>query len=929
MFYMKKLYIILLLSFFYIAGINAQVSVTTQHNDLKRTGWNAQETTLTQANVSGGNFGLLSRKKVDDQVYAQPLIVSGLTIKSKKHNVLFTVTVNNTLYAFDADDTSSTPIWKKSLTYSGYRAPVNTDMTGACGGNYSDFSGKLGTVCTPVIDATTNTMYLLVRSVSTNGQTFVQYLHALDITTGAEKSGSPVYITAKVKGTGDGSVGGYITFDQQHEGPRAGLLLYNGVVYMCWASHCDWSPYHGWVIGYDAATLKQKYVYNTTPNGGLAGIWMSGQAPAVDDKGFIYVSTGNGSVGNNGNPGDTINRGESLLKLQPSGSSLKVRDFFTPDDYQFLEDGDVDYGVDGVLLIPNTNLSLSGSKESYLYLINNNKMGGVTTNNSNALQILDVNANSDFWEKHLHGTPVYYKAPSGQEYIYAWAENGLLKQFPFNRAKSNFDTANKKVGVTTLPYGMPGAMLSLSSNAATNGTGILWASHPLQGDANQAVVPGVLQAFDATDITHELWNSNWNSQRDGVGKFGKFVCPTIANGKVYISTFSGYVDIYGLNPPAASNCAKTLPAQWQSADVGFLNYPGDVCYSNKTYTVTSSGDDIWGNQDGFHYVYQHFTPTQGDIIARVKSFSYTDDWAKVGVMFRKNLDPGSPHIFMSITPANGQAFQYRLLQGGDSYNTNNGSITTPYWVRLSKKGDKYIGYTSPDGVSWTAVDSTEISLGDYAYAGIAYSTHNNSIAGVAIVDSVKLLDAGVVAIGLGALKGKNVNNSYADLQWTSANELYTDKFTIERSDDNVHYSPIGSVNVANAGPGTHEYNFTDPTPAPGVNYYRVKQASADGEVKYTNVLPLSFNTYIFNIYPNPARGQLFLRYGDDLGTGRTISIQLINTAGQVVYKHNVVIQGLANTIVLTLPPALSSGMYIVQAVNDRGEKRTRNLFIER
>jgi len=927
---MKNIFLAVLLLFCYFVDVNAQVNVVTQHNDLKRTGWNAGETTLTQANVSGGKFGLICRKKVDDQVYAQPLIVSGLTVNGKKRNVLFVATVNNTIYAFNADDTSSAVLWKVNLTYKGYRAPANTDMTGACGGNYQDFSGKLGTVCTPVIDTKTNTIYLLVRSVSTNGQTFVQYLHALDITTGAEKAGSPVYITAKVAGIGDGVDNtGYIVFDQQHEGPRAGLLLYNGVVYMCWASHCDWSPYHGWVIGYDAATLKQKYVYNTTPNGGLAGIWMSGQAPAVDDKGYIYISTGNGSVGYKGNEADTINRGESLLKLQPAGAALKVRDFFTPDDYQYLEDGDLDYGVDGVLLIPNTNLSLSGSKESYLYLINNNKMGGVTNNNSNAVQMLDVNASADFYSKHLHGSPVYFKTAAGQEYVYAWAEGGLLKQFPFNRASGTFDTANKKVGVTTLPYGMPGSMLSLSSNGTTDGTGILWASHPLQGDANQAVVPGVLQAFDANDVTHELWNSSWNGQRDGVGKFGKFVCPTIANGKVFLSTFSGYVDVYGLNPPAVSNCAKTLPVQWQSADIGYLNYPGDVCYSNKTFTITSSGDDIWGNQDGFHYVYQHFAPTRGDIIARIKSVNYTDAWAKAGVMFRKNLDPGSPHIFMSITPGNGQAFQYRLLQDGDSYDTHNGAMTAPYWVKLSKKGDKYIGYTSPDGVSWTAVDSTEISLGEFAYAGIAYTTHNNTIAGVAVVDSVTLVNAGVVAIELGTLKGKNVNNNYAALQWTSSNELYTDKFDIERSDDNVHYSRLGGISATGAGAGTHNYTFNDDNPLPGTNYYRVKQLSADGGVKYTNVLPLTFNTYVFNIYPNPAHGQLFIRYGDDLGTGRTINIQLINTSGQVVYRHDIVIQGLANTIVLNIPPAISSGMYIVQAVNEKGEKRTRNLFIER
>ncbi|HWB26347.1 MAG TPA: T9SS type A sorting domain-containing protein [Chitinophagaceae bacterium] len=900
-----------------------------QHNDLKRTGWNQSETVLTQTNVASGNFGLICKKKVDDQVYAQPLIVSNVKIGGKTYkNVLFTATVNNSVYAFNADDTSTSPLWQVNLTYKGYRAPLNTDMTGACGGNYQDFSGKMGTVCTPTIDVSTSTIYLLVRSVSNNGLTYVQYLHALDITTGKEKSGSPVSITAKIAGAGDGSTGSTIYFDEQHEGPRAGLLLYNGTVYMAWASHCDWSPYHGWVLGYDAATLKQKYVFNDTRNGGLGGIWMSGQAPAVDDEGYIYLSTGNGSVGSNGNPGDTVNRGESLLKLKPSDSTMKIVDFFTPDDYQYLEDNDLDYGVDGVLLIPNTNISLSGSKESYSYVINNNAMGGVTTNNSNAIQMLDVNASSDFYSKHLHGTPVYFKSSTGQEYVYAWAEGGLLKQFPFDRNAGKFDTANKIVGVGTLPYGMPGSMLALSSNGTDSGTGILWTSHPLQGDANQGVVPGVLEAYAADDVSHQLWSSSWNTSRDGISKFGKFVCPTIANGKVYQATFSGFVAVYGLNPVKAG-CSSTLPAKWQSADIGYLAYPGYPCYSNGVFTIKSSGDDIWSSRDDFHYLFQPFNPASGDIVARVMSLDNTDVWAKCGVMFRKNLDPGSPNTFMVITIGNGASFQNRLLQGGDShYSTNNKVVHAPYWVKLSKRGDRYIGYYSPNGINWTAVDSVDVSLGDYAYAGIAYTTKNNTVQGTSLVDNVSFTNNDELAIEIGKLTGKNVDNSYAALSWTSANKSSDDIFDVERSDDNMHYSLIGTVK-ASTEQGTHNYTFNDKTPLSGVNYYRVTQILKDGEFKYSNVLPLSFNTYIFNIYPNPARGQLFVRYVDDLGVDKTITVQLINSAGQIVYQHNVVVQGMANTVVLNLPASLAAGMYIVQAVNEKGEKRTRNLFIEK
>jgi hypothetical protein len=905
-----------------------QVNVLTQHNNLKRTGWNSNETQLTQSAVTN-NFGRLFNRTVDDQIYAQPLVMSNIAVGGKSRNVVFTATVNNSVYAFDADDpAATTPLWHVNLTAPGYRPIQNTDMTGACGGNYQDFSGKIGIVGTPVIDSASGTLYVVARSISTDNSTFVQYLHAISIFTGAEKAGSPVYITATVPGTGDG--GSNVVFDQQHENPRPGLLLYNGVVYISWASHCDWTPYHGWVIGYDYQTLAQKYVYNASPNGGLAGVWMSGQAPAVDDSGYIYLSTGNGSVGYNGNPLDTINRGESILKLKPNGKTLKVLDYFTPDDYQYLEDNDLDYGVDGVLLIPNTNISLSGSKESYLYVINNNKMGGMTNNNSTAIQMLDVNATSGFYAPFLHGSPVYYQSNTGQEYVYAWAAGGLLKQFPFNRAKGNFDTANKTVGLTTLPSGLPGSMLAVSSSGTQSSTGILWASHPLNGDANQGVVPGVFEAYDATNVTHELWSSNWDSKRDGVGNFAKFVCPTIANGKVYLATFSNNLSVYGLNPPKTGSCADTtLAAPLHAATVGYLAYNGDVCYKNGTYTITSSGTDIWDVQDGFYYVYQQFNPNNGEITARVKSMDATDPWAKCGVMFRTSLDAGAPNVFMAITVGNGQAFQNRLISGDITNSTNIYSNAPPYWVRLVKKGDKYVGYTSPDGVTWSAVDSVNVPLGSYAYAGIAYTTHNNALQGIAVVDSVKFIDNDALAIGLGKLTGKNSNNSAALLGWVSSNEMPGDRFDVERSDDEVHFSLIGTINATIGGAGIHAYSFDDAQPLSGPDYYRVAQVSADGALMFSNTLLLTFNTYTFNIYPNPVKDQLYIRYFDDLGPGQKISFQLVNTLGQRVYQQDVALISSSNTYILNLPPTLSSGLYILLAVNEKGEQRTKKVFIER
>ena len=541
------------MTFAFSTVVNAQVNVVTQHNDLKRTGWTANEKTLNHSNVNSKSFGKIFTRNVDDQIYAQPLVVSNLIIKNKKHNVVFTATVNNSVYAFDAEsDTANTPLWQVNLTPNGYRAIKNTDMTGACGGGYDDFSGRMGIVGTPVIDTNTNTLYVVARSVTkTTPRNYVQYLHAIDLRTGAERPNSPVFITATVNGSGAGNKNGQITFNQQKQNQRPALLLYKGVVYISWASHCDWDPYHGWVIGYDASTLQQKYVYNDTPNGKQGGIWMSGQAPAVDDNGFIYVSTGNGTVGGGGNPNKKINRGESIVKLSTASGNLNVVDFFTPADYEWMEEHDLDYGIDGVLLVPNTTLSLSGSKQSILYVVNTNKMGHMTSNNSGAVQQINfINSSGHTPDRHMHGTPVYFKNPSGKEFIYAWSEYGLLNQIPFDRKNMLFDTTSTTYGKTVLPPGMPGAFLSVSSNQQNLGTGILWASHPLTGDASHSTVPGVLQAFDANDVTTELWNSNQNPNRDNVGNFAKFVCPTIANGKVYLATFSNKLVVYGLLPSA-------------------------------------------------------------------------------------------------------------------------------------------------------------------------------------------------------------------------------------------------------------------------------------------------------------------------------------------------------------------------------------------
>src|SRR6185503_10562387 len=346
------------------------VSVLTQHNDNTRSGLNDNETALTTSNVTVQQFGQVFTLTVDDQVYAQPLVVGHLLIAGGEHNVVYVATVNNTVYAFDGDN--GRLYWQRNFTRSGWRPPKNTDMTGACGGNYTNFSANIGIVGTPVIDSASGTMYFVARS--TTGSQFAQFLHAVSIVTGNEVAGGPKLITATVSGNGDGSVNGTITFDSQKENQRQGLTQLNGLVYVSFSSHCDWGPYHGWILGYDATTLQQQVVYNDTPNGYAGGIWTSGSGMAADAQGNLYVVTGNGTVGDSGDATNLRNRGTSALKLTRSGSALTVASYFTPTNYQFLNDFDLDYGTGGAFLIPNSAYFLTAGKDGNLYLLNKDAM---------------------------------------------------------------------------------------------------------------------------------------------------------------------------------------------------------------------------------------------------------------------------------------------------------------------------------------------------------------------------------------------------------------------------------------------------------------------------------------------------------------------------------------------------------------------------
>jgi hypothetical protein len=554
------------LSFTTPASNPFSASVLTHHNDNGRTGRNENELILNTGNVNTNLFGLLYTRPVDDQVYAQPLLVTGVNLGTNGvHNIVLVATVNNSVYAYDADDASVVePYWVRSFINPPEVVAVNNaDLSaiGACGGAYHDFTGNIGIVGTPVVDAPSDTMYFVTKTKEITGGLirFVQRLHAIDIASGAERTNSPVDIQATYRGNGAGNSGGVLTFDPLRQNQRPGLALVNGVVYIAWSSHCDQGPYHGWVIGYDAKTLHQVVVYNDTPQGSNGGIWMSGQAPAADTNGNLYLSTGNGSVDTSG----AVNRGESFLKLTLSGTNLLVSSWFTPYNWPQLEAGDIDLGSGGMLLVPGSNLAFSGGKEGVVYLVNRDQMGGLSSGVSDSNVVQTFRVTSD----EVHGGAVWWDGPANA-CIYIWPSSTDLQQYQFDRSAGKFLLPALAQSPTTAPNGQPGGILSLSANGTNAGSGILWAAHQLSGDANQRSQPGILRAFDAQNVSQELWNSEQLSAQDSVGTFAKFVPPTVANGKVYLATFSNRLNVYGLLPslPLSVNAAGgRIQLMWRGA----------------------------------------------------------------------------------------------------------------------------------------------------------------------------------------------------------------------------------------------------------------------------------------------------------------------------------------------------------------------------
>ncbi|MGA2131780.1 MAG: pyrrolo-quinoline quinone [Bryobacteraceae bacterium] len=510
-----------------LAGVtpNGSRPITTSQYGPSRAGVDTSEFILTPQNVNVSHFGKIGALAVDGPIYAQPLYLPAVTIPGKgEHDVIFVATEHDSVYAFDAAGAPAEPLWHVSFLSPGVIPVPAADLECPL------IAPEVGVTSTPAIDIATGTLYVLARTKEHKGSRpdeYVQKLHALAVTTGAEKFGGPAPIHARTRGTGAGNAHGVISFDGRRQNPRAGLLLSRGIAYLTWASSCDAGPYHGWVMAYHAQTLKQAAAWNTSPDANDSGIWLSDTAPAADNDGNIFVATGNGRFDAADGGHDY---GDSVIRLRLDGGRLTVADYFTPFNQKDLDANDEDLGSGGPVLLPdqpgaNPHLLLAGGKGGTLYVIDRDHMGGFHAGSD-----ASATGEQQFGKHGLFGSPAFF---NGHVYVIAGGD------VPRDLALRDGRLLLTHTGTTKYPDG--GATPVVSSAGANDG--IVWAiaSYDWQHSGPAAV----LHAYDAGDVGRELYNSEQDGGRDRAGEALRFTSPLIANGRVYVGT-RRELDVYGL-----------------------------------------------------------------------------------------------------------------------------------------------------------------------------------------------------------------------------------------------------------------------------------------------------------------------------------------------------------------------------------------------
>ncbi|PYU86869.1 MAG: pyrrolo-quinoline quinone [Acidobacteria bacterium] len=505
---------------------NSSVDVITYHYDNGRSGQNLNETSLTLANVNSTQFGKKGEFTVDGKVDAQPLYLSQVTIGGQKKNVLYVATEHGSVYAFDADSisgTTSTFLWKTTTLGSG---ETTSDNRG-CG----QVSPEIGITATPVIDRARNAIYVVAMSKDVSGSYF-QRLHALNLSTGAELFSGPQTITATYPGTGDNSSGGNVVFDPKQYKERPGLLQINGTIYTTWSSHCDIRPYTSWVMAFSADTLAPTSVLNLVPNGTEGGIWMAGTAPAADAAGNVFFIMGNGdfdtTLNASGFPANG-NCGNCFVKLSTSGG-LKLADYFTPHNTVAESNADQDFGSGGGILLMDLtdsggttrHLSVGAGKDALIYVVDRDAMGKFNASTDQIYQEISGQLGGS-----VFSMPAFFNGT-----VYYGAVGDALKAFPVASAK----LASAPSSQSTHQFGFPGTTPSVSANGSANG--IVWAIE------NSGAM---LFAYDAADLTKELYDSNQAAGNRDHFSGNKFITPVVVNGKVYVGTPTS-VAVFGLLP---------------------------------------------------------------------------------------------------------------------------------------------------------------------------------------------------------------------------------------------------------------------------------------------------------------------------------------------------------------------------------------------
>jgi Abnormal spindle-like microcephaly-assoc'd, ASPM-SPD-2-Hydin len=683
------------------SGVSAQTfsGVLTWHNDVARTGQNLNESILTPQNVKDTKFGKVLSYSVDGQIYAQPLYVPNVSIPGQGvHNVVYVATENDSVYAFDADGLDSAPLWQASFINPGLGitpVPCGTDGDSDISCNVFPYYGITGT---PVIDSNSGTMYLVVRTAENSR--YYQRLHALDITTGAEKFGGPVAIQGSVPGTGAGSVGGIVTFDPLADIQRTGLLLSNGTVYIGWAGAA-----HGWIFGYNAQTLGQTAIFNTAPNAVIGGVWGSGAGLAADASGNIYASVGDALF--DANTGG-IDYGDTVLKMN---ASLGIEDYFSPMDQACRAQNDMDLGSAGVMLLPTQSganpdeLVISGkggnpcdaSGASPIYLLNQNDLGEYNANKDQIVE--EVNgAIFGYWSN-----PAFWQGPS-TAYVYLAGTTGdagkgdYLKMYSVSNGL--LSTAPVAESTNIFPVG---ATPSVSSQGTSDG--IVWAVARQDSlDTRPGMKAAILYAYDATNVATLLYDSAQDGNRDQLGCGNKFQTPTIANGRVYVGTQT-QLDVFGL-------------LGTQSGPAVYLSFP---CYTFPNQTVgTTSAAKVVTLKNG------------GTSALTFSSISLTGtnsgDFAQSNTCGSTLAAGASCTISVSFTPAAGQTFTGFVT-------INDNAIGSPHNVGLTGTGMPAATVT----LSPTSMNFGKVNVGTTSPSKLATLT-NTGTAAVAI-SSIKITGA--------------------------------------------------------------------------------------------------------------------------------------------------------------------------------------------